>query len=128
MIVTRTNNEPLVSIKSVGVDITGLDTDIALALPRLAYLWKAFFPKDADGLTITSGCEGNRTDKVHKMASLHYKENSPSGKGRAIDIRVNDVPSATDVMKFVSCASMLLGDEYDVIHEGNHIHLEFDTI
>lgn len=125
MITRTTGDVPLLSVKSASVNITDLDVVLSDTLNQLAFLWKAFYPKDADGLTITSGCEGTKGDGVHGKDSLHYVQNSPSGKGRAVDIRTRDV-APMDTLKFATAAGLLLGGRFDVVTEVDHIHIEYD--
>ncbi len=62
---------------------------------------------------ITSGCEGK-----HKKNSLHYQ-------GHAIDVRTRDLP----YHQRSPCAEEIhrrLDDDYDVLLESDHIHIEWD--
>lgn len=62
---------------------------------------------------LTSG-----TDSVHGDHSHHYK-------GYAIDIRTRDIPG--DVLnKIVEEIQFRLQGQFQVILEGDHIHIEFD--
>jgi hypothetical protein len=99
-----------------GVEWTALHRAVLDKLPVLGALWNQLFPLDKNGLTITSAHEGHPGDGVHKFTSLHYAK-------RAIDLRVNDV---TKYAPFVAAAKAILGEDYDVIDEGNHVHIEFD--
>jgi hypothetical protein len=62
---------------------------------------------------ITFGTNGR-----HSTNSLHYS-------GNAIDLRTRDLSSSqtSDVTQQLRDS---LGDSYDVINEGDHIHLEYD--
>lgn len=102
-----------------GVKINLLDPMLSKELYPLAHCWVACFPLDGDGMTITSGYEGAPTDGVHKPDSLHYKR-------RAIDIRVKDVDVDRARTTYVTLAKVLLGPDFDVVWEGNHIHIEYD--
>jgi len=64
-------------------------------------------------LTVTSGYEGS-----HDAASLHYK-------GLAEDYRTRDLRPG-DVERIASEIRAMLGTDYDVIVETNHLHVEFD--
>lgn len=108
----------LLSLKD-GVKINLLDPSLNEKIFRLAHLWAAFFPLDEDGMTITSGYEGQPGDGVHQVDSLHYVR-------RAIDIRVRDVSSDDVFNKFIPAARLMLGKDYDVVWEKNHVHIEFD--
>jgi hypothetical protein len=63
-------------------------------------------------LVITAG-----TDGKHMVGSLHYK-------GMALDIRTrNIVGNEVEVLAELKTA---LGPAFDVVLEGDHIHLEYD--
>jgi hypothetical protein len=70
----------------------------------------------ADGLdfdvVITSG-----TDGKHMKGSKHYT-------GEALDLRTSNIP-AHQRKKYVDRLNAKL-PEYDVIDEGDHIHIEYD--
>lgn len=94
-------------------------------LEPLACLWRVVFPNDADGLTITSGCETSATHRAPN--TLHYPNNSPDQLGRAFDLRVIDVDKNRVVSTFIPLAKQLvLDDGYDIIFEKDHVHFEFD--
>ena len=115
----------MIGLKS-GAQINNLDKKLEEQLRNIALLWKAFFPADTDGLTITSGCEGSKDDGVHKPSSLHYPENSPTLLGRAIDLRTFDVPKERLTNALLPSLRLLLGTDFDVVLEKDHIHLEYD--
>lgn len=113
-----------------GVKLDRLHPSIASKLTALDLLWQAFFPEDADSLTITSGHEGSPADKVHLQTSFHYTQNFPDEMGRAIDLRVKDVP-VEKVDAVVAAMKLLLGTGYDVVwgakfKHTDHIHIEYD--
>jgi uncharacterized protein YcbK (DUF882 family) len=64
-------------------------------------------------LTITSG-----TDGKHSPKSLHYK-------GLALDFRTRNVPQ-TQLPKIEREIKQALGNDYDVVFEGDHFHVEYD--
>jgi uncharacterized protein YcbK (DUF882 family) len=64
-------------------------------------------------LTITSG-----TDGQHSPKSLHYK-------GLALDFRTRNVPQ-TQLPKIEREIKQALGNDYDVVFEGDHFHVEYD--
>jgi hypothetical protein len=103
------------------VMLDNMDEKMSSVIPSLALLWAAFFPKDQDGLTMTSGCEPNA---VHTKDSLHYA--TPEHKGRAIDIRIKDVDEVRAKHNFAIAARVMLGFNYDVVIETNHLHIEYD--
>lgn len=57
------------------------------------------------------------TDGKHSNASLHYI-------GNAWDMRSNTIPAAKREEIRLACKTAL-GDDYDVIVEGDHIHAEY---
>lgn len=63
-------------------------------------------------LWITSVCDGQ-----HKQASLHYK-------GLALDIRTWGIKGRE--LRVVEALKKALGDDYDVVLEATHIHVEYD--
>jgi hypothetical protein len=62
-------------------------------------------------LIVTSANDGD-----HMKGSLHYED-------KALDLRVWHL---SDPGRVASRIQDLLGDEYDVIAEGTHIHAEYD--
>ena len=62
-------------------------------------------------MTITSARDG-----VHMKNSLHYK-------GCAVDIRSRDMKNPLLVSEGLN---NILGPDFDVIFEGDHIHIEYD--
>jgi hypothetical protein len=65
------------------------------------------------GLTVTSGYDGS-----HMSTSLHYV-------GLAEDYRTRDV-RASDLSRMVSDVRAILGRDYDVVLEADHLHVEYD--
>jgi len=64
-------------------------------------------------MIITSANDGK-----HGRNSLHYKD-------RAIDIRTRDLPHEK-ITALAAALQMELGDDWDVVVEKTHIHVEFD--
>jgi hypothetical protein len=62
---------------------------------------------------ITSG-----NDKTHKRGSLHYRD-------RALDFRTRDL-SAADAQRWAKEVKRRLGRNFDVVVEGDHLHIEHD--
>lgn len=62
---------------------------------------------------ITAGIDGS-----HSRGSIHYK-------GLAVDIRTRHVPQL-EHPKIVAKLQERLGDDFDVVLEGDHLHLEYD--
>ena len=90
-----------------GVRVLGIRPEMVLALGiiRDAYATHNQLP----AFVITSVVEG-----THKRASLHYM-------GCGVDLRRPPVKAE----EIVADAKARLGDDFDVILEGNHIHAEF---
>lgn len=62
---------------------------------------------------ITSACEGE-----HGPGSLHPH-------GYALDFRIRDIPNAKRPA-LAEAVSEALGDDYDVVLEPTHLHVEYD--
>ena len=99
-----------------GVEIDEMTDEMQDALDEIADAWSV----NAEDITpvITSGNEGTDGDGVHGTGSLHYS-------GDAVDLRTNNL-TQDQVDSIVSDLSTALGNDYDVIDEGDHIHLEYD--
>ena len=89
-----------------GVDISRLNREIRRALPKIQRELNEFEQE----LIITSTYEG-----THGEGSLHYGND-------AIDIRI-DAPNIREVKEEMK---EKLGKSYDVVYEGDHIHVEYD--
>lgn len=91
----------------LGVSIEKLGRNIRRALPHLE---DAFERLTHEEPVITSTFEGN-----HSAGSLHYANN-------AIDVRLPRIRAG----EIVDSLKNSLGGNFDVILEGDHIHVEFD--
>ena len=89
-----------------GVDISRLRPEIRKKLNIIATL---MFKYGGMELVITSTYEGD-----HSPGSLHYGD-------LAIDVRTPAMNS-----KLVEYLSEALGDDYDIVKEKDHIHIEYD--
>ena len=58
-------------------------------------------------------------DGTHMKGSLHYKN-------RAFDVRTLNLIDADTAAEWVEALKLVLGKDYDVVLEHNHIHVEFD--
>ncbi len=62
-------------------------------------------------------------DSAHKEDSAHYRN-------RAFDIRIKNIVGVAEfplvARQWVERMQILLGDDYDVLLEHDHIHVEFD--
>lgn len=90
-----------------GVSISGIGPEISLGI----HIVESILNKYGQELVITSCMEGK-----HKRGSAHYR-------GDAVDLRIWTLINAEECIK--ECREAL-GDDFDIILEGNHIHLEFD--
>ena len=89
-----------------GVPVYGLSPEILWA----ADVAERTCPKDC---TITS----TRFGDEHGWASLHYT-------GDAIDLRTRHLDD-NEIKAWVNELKAVLGDDYDVVLESNHIHIEY---
>ncbi len=87
-----------------GVSIRGVRSETVLAIQIAAGLWP--------NLVITSVVDGK-----HSRGSLHYP-------GAAFDVRTRD-RSAASIKRFVARLRRRLTDEFDVVVESTHVHVEF---
>lgn len=90
-----------------GVRVFGIRPELVLALVVV----DRRFEQHGLELVLTSGVEGE-----HKRASLHYT-------GNAGDLRRPSLQSLAE--QLVAECKEALGDDFDVVLEGDHIHVEF---
>jgi len=90
-----------------GVRVLGIRPEVVLALRIVEAVYQAH----GAPFVITSIMEG-----THKRASLHYV-------GCAADVRL----PPQDAVSIVAEAKAALGDDFDVILEGDHVHVEFQA-
>lgn len=100
---------PGIALK-VGVDSRDLQPELVRALEKVRALTNGggFGP-----LVVTSLRDG-----VHLPNSLHYK-------GLAADLRTRHLTPERRA-QWAAAIRVALGDDFDVLDEGDHIHLEFD--
>jgi len=91
-----------------GVRVTGLRPEILLAIVAAERVYE----EAGHDFTLTACIDGK-----HMAGSLHYA-------GAAIDIRTRDVGGPAEVEKLRSRIAACLGDDYDVVIENDHLHLE----
>lgn len=91
-----------------GVRAAGMRPEIALA----ASIADAVYRSHGYDLVITSLLDGK-----HSATSLHYS-------GAAMDLRTRHL-KAGDADAIVTDLSDALGQDYDVVLESDHIHVEF---
>lgn len=92
-----------------GVKINGIRAEIVMALMIAQETARTY--NQHYRLTVTSV-----TDGTHSHGSLHYV-------GQAADIRVSDMPF--EVNKYVESLKLALKENYDVVYEKTHIHIEY---
>ena len=92
-----------------GVKVTGIRAEIVMALVIAQETARTY--NQHYRITVTSV-----TDGTHSKGSLHYV-------GQAADIRVSDMPF--EVMKYVESLKIALRENYDVVYEKTHIHIEY---
>lgn len=102
----------MLSVKR-GVQLAGLQTEILLAVVAVERI--------LDTLRLPCVITSGHDTTQHKTDSLHYQ-------GLAVDIRLPSFynPSPNLNEHVVESIKQALGEEYDVILEENHIHIEFD--
>jgi hypothetical protein len=103
-----------------GVKVDNLSSAILIALQVAENVYKRLGVPH--GVTITSGNEGYPGDGVHHEGSKHYPQNNKSGKGEAVDIRIWDVNQQDSARRIREA----LTEDYDVVEEGSHTHIEHD--
>jgi hypothetical protein len=91
-----------------GVRITGMRTEILLA----AVATMRVYEEAGHDFTITACVDGK-----HTTGSFPYA-------GAAIDVRTRELAPA-DVQKILAQIKACLGDDFDVVLEADHIHIEF---
>lgn len=93
----------------VGVDLRGVKPEIVVAM----MVCEPIISKHAE-FVVTSVCDGK-----HMHGSKHYE-------GLAMDIRTREIP-ASMLKPCLEELKEALGPQYDVVLEGDHIHLEHDV-
>jgi hypothetical protein len=93
----------------IGVTVTGVRPEMVLALRVIETVYEDLGAE----LTVTS-----ITDGKHMDGSRHYE-------GRAADLRSFNVP-ASKLDFLIARMKEALGPEFDVVKEGDHVHVEHD--
>ena len=99
------------------IKLKNYDVDMSMIDPRM---WERV--RDIAGVfnqygldtIITSGREGR-----HGAHSHHYR-------GRALDFRTFHIPLESTKLKLTSEVQAALGDDFDVVLEETHLHVEYD--
>ena len=94
-----------------GVDLAGLRREIQTAFPAIDRIHREL-SGDIEA-TITSATEGRHSVK----RSAHYR-------GDAVDLRTWDV----DGERYARDLVEQLGDDFVVIHEGDHVHVHWGPV
>lgn len=92
-----------------GVRILGIRPEVALAM----IIVEGVYQEHGYELVVTSGVDG-----THSQGSLHYS-------GGAFDCRTYFVDTDKEVAEIAHKIRESLGDEFDVVVEDTHIHVEW---
>lgn len=103
----------------LGVKIEHLSMQLVRVLPDIREIYNA----EDSHLVITSGHEGYPGDGVHGGNSKHYVRDNK--EGNAIDTRIRHLTQGVALRIYRTIKSKL-GKDFDVVFEGNHIHIELD--
>lgn len=95
-------------LKDETIDINGLDAVMLYPLMCAARVWQR---QGVRNVVITSARDGE-----HMKNSKHYD-------GHALDLRTRTLP---DPKLAAELLQNKVGDQYDVVLESDHIHVEFD--
>ena len=94
-----------------GVKLFGIQPEVVLAATVVASVYSEFDNAECVITSITDGDHGNN--------SLHYK-------GFAIDFRTRHIPMGMlDTLR--SRVQACLGDDFDIVLERTHLHVEYDS-
>jgi len=102
-------NAALVSFKK-GVEVSRVKLQVFFIISLVA---EAYFKYGRKSLTVTSISDGK-----HKEGSKHYV-------GQAVDFRIWGIGPIV-LRALVKYLQELLGEDYDVVLEKTHIHIEYD--
>jgi hypothetical protein len=94
-----------------GVKMQGLNIKMRIALMYAEEIWKSY--DRPEGVTVTSAVDG-----LHSAGSLHYY-------GYALDFRIHYF-TPEEALAVSRELSECLGNDFDVILESDHIHVEYD--
>ena len=101
-----------------GVLLKNLQPQMALA----AVVIDSVFRRAGYDATITSAADGN-----HKGKPVAGDTVDPHYAGKALDIRTQDVKDE-DIVSLVAALKLCLGEEFVVIFEGSHIHMQWGHV
>ena len=100
----------MISIKQ-GCDVVDLRREVWIVIYMAAEVYRKYNTQ----LVITSA-----GDSKHSPGSFHYI-------GLAADIRIRNLPKKSDAKQVADEIRRIAGDNYDVILEKTHIHIEYDA-
>lgn len=92
-----------------GVRVQGIRPELVLAIVIADGIWQAHTSVE---MVVTSVMDG-----THGRGSLHYV-------GAAFDIRTRNL-AAAQVPELVGLLRKALGEDYDVVQESTHVHVEY---
>lgn len=96
-------------------------------LRGLPLSWNYLHPPIVEALNVAA-VWSHRSDKVVILTSVNDHEHGPRslhGKDWAIDLDVEGNATA-DLQRLSTYLRKHLGPEFDVVFEGNHVHVEFE--
>ena len=93
-----------------GVRILGVRPEMAFVMPAIQKVYE----NHGVELVVTSAIDGK-----HSRGSLHYA-------GAALDLRTRDCTRET-AERITDALTDALGQDFDVVLESNHIHLEYQA-
>lgn len=94
-----------------GVDLLGLQPQTTFAI---MVAWSCYQAVHKDGECVVTSC----ADGKHSKGSRHYV-------GLAFDLRIRGLPS-TEQATLAEMIKECLTNQYDVVLESDHIHVEYD--
>lgn len=94
-----------------GVVMYRINSWLEDAFPTIDAISREIVGRDA---MVTSARDG-----IHSSNSLHYQ-------GRAIDLRIRDIADASLKWRYRDRLAEALGEDFDVVMETDHIHVELD--
>ena len=96
-----------------GVRLAGISPEIAVAINIAHSVWMEELKSVPMVLT-------SITDGRHSVGSLHYT-------GQAFDVRIRNIPRGNEWMDVLTKRLKgALGDDFDVVLESDHYHIEHD--
>tara|TARA_R110000796_G_scaffold252500_1_gene387169 strand:- start:16171 stop:16644 length:474 start_codon:yes stop_codon:yes gene_type:complete len=99
-----------------GASLEGVTEQTKAAIEKVDDIYRA----NGTQFFVTSGTEGHAGDGVHKKTSKHYT-------GDAFDCRIRNIAGGHQaVVNIYNTIRRVLGDDFDVVLEKDHIHVEYD--